>query len=81
MPQIKNIRRFSLQNINSQVTPNYGYLYETLIMLASLLRCLYKKYAGDEGYGKFVQGLKYDKTFEIGVKRRQREKKLMEETR
>lgn len=50
-------------------------------MLASLFWCLYKKKAGDEGYSKFVQDFKYDKTFKIGVKRRQRENKLMEEAR
>lgn len=37
--------------------------------LASLSWCLYKKYAGDEGYGPIVQDLKYDKTFKIGVKK------------
>lgn len=70
-----------MQNIRYQVTPNYGYLCVTLIMLASLFWCLCRKYVGDEGYGQLVQDLTYDKTFKIGAKRRQRKKKLMEEAR
>lgn len=72
---------FSIESISCQMTPSYRHRYEALIMLASLFWSLYKMYPGYDGYGSVVQALNCHTTLKTGVKRRQRQKKLMEGAR